>query len=314
MKTLFTIALFSLSTLIIAQQTYQKDKKWGISRDGTGNDKDSIIFRAEFDKIEKVGDVIFAGSKNDEWQFLTSNKLVNQQRYESVDVPFFVGGKYAIGSRTGYIDVVSVSDVDFIVRGVQAEKIVSTDNLFNGIEDQIMTQKGEFFGLINAKLKKETLKAKYNRIAQNNSADSDAFPVLAYLDGVNYVCALDGIVIHQFNTAEPVNNFNRSEEANDCFVLRVNGKKGEQVGFFDSKNKWVIPPVYKDCHTLDNTSDAVVVSDVKGEGLYFQGKLLLPCEYLEIVISDKRGYVAKVVNKKGTFYVTPEGKMQTIND
>lgn len=314
MKILLTLLIGLLTLSTYAQLPYQKDKKWGISRDGTGDDKDSIIYRADYEKIELVGDVIYAGFRNDEWQFLTKNKLVNQQRYEAVEVPFFVDGQFAVGSRTGYIDVISVNDADFVVRGVQAAEIVSSDNLFGNTQNVMLTQKEEMYGLVNIELKKEVLKAKYSRIAENLSLDIKEYPVLAYAEGTNYICALDGSIIFQFKSEEPIVAFEKSGDVADCFVIHVNGKKGTTYGFYDSKNKWVIPPIYDQCESMDNTSDAIIVRGAKGVGLYFQGKMMLDCIYMDIVKSEKRGYIAKVIDKKGEKYLNPEGKLEVVKE
>jgi hypothetical protein len=314
MKRLLTLLILLTSITINAQLPYQKDKKWGLSKNGTGDEKDSIIVRAAYDKIEYVGEVIYAGLRNDEWQFLTSNKLVNQQSYEKVEVPHFTDGMIAVGTRAGYIDLVDVQQSEFIVRSVQADKIINTMDYFMQTENLLMTQKDDFFGLINKELKKETLKAKYTKITENQGDDVKAYPVLAFADGKNSVCSLEGKVLHEFQTNDPVIAFSKFSGIDNCFSLEVSGKKGSSFGMFDATNKWVIPPLYIECWSLDNTSDAIVVQGVKGVGLYFQGKMMLDCKYLEIIKSEKRGFICKVIGKKGEYYLTPEGKLEIVED
>ena len=297
---------------LFAQLPYQKDKKWGISKNGTGDDKDSIIHRAQFDKIELLGKDLYIGQINDEWQFLTSNKLVNQQRYEEIRMPEFVMDKYAVGIRTGYIDVVDVQAQDFLVRSVKANALFDGSHLVGDL-NVLMTETDGVYGLINNNTKQEILKVKYTSILSNNS-NSEDHPLLAYDGNKNYVMNLDGQVIFDIPTSYKITKFKPYPDVPDAYQVEAETKKSNGIGFYDSKNKWLILPEYSAVKTLDNTTDAVVVYGAKGYGLYFQGKQLLDCAYLSIEKSDKRGYVAKVVSKKGEFYLTPEGKQQVFNE
>ena len=95
MKKFLTLSLILSVTVSFSQEVFKDGKKYGVSKYGANpaDDKnDSLIFRAEYDQIEPVFilssfvQIAFKALKNDEWCFLTTNKLVNQQRYESIFV------------------------------------------------------------------------------------------------------------------------------------------------------------------------------------------------------------------------------------
>lgn len=309
MKIRLFITLAMITSISFGQEPFEKDGKWGISKNGDAND--SIIFRAEYDKIQSdyslSSGYVYSGLKNGEWQLLTGNKLVNQQRYQSITVPSF-SDSLAIGFREGYIDIVDMSSEEFLVRGVQADQIVENEDWIFGNEPYLLTKKGKsLYGLIYMTDKKEILKAEYEVVRLN---EPDAFPVeiLAFNALNNYTFDKTGKALHTFADPQIITSIEAKEGLADCFVLLSDQKKGQLMGFYDAANKWLVPVIYSEISTLDASADAIVVKSSKGYGLYFQGKLLLEPIYLEIAKSDKQGYLAIVTSKKGTWYVTAEGK------
>lgn len=305
--------LCSLTTLIgVTQEPFEKDDKWGISRDGDGGKEDSIIFRAEFDEIQMEYSVdygyLYSGLKNDEWQLLTSNKLVNQQRYETVEVlPF--ADKYVLGYRDGYIDLISLAATDFVLRGVNANTIIDGGEDIDEGLSYIMTKKGKgMFGFVDPLQKKELVKAEYEHIQTNSFQEMD-YIILAHQEGKTDVFSNEGELKFMLSTEIRVVGVHLSDSIAGCFEIVGSTKGVEKQGFYDSNGKWLIQPIYEEVFSLDNSSDALVVADKKGYGLFFQGKQIVECLYDSVEKSDKRGFLAIVESKKGTFYVTPEGKL-----
>ena len=312
MKYLFVFIIGVSAICSTAQEPFEKEDKWGISRDGDGGAEDSIIFRAEFDEIQMDYSLdygyLYSGLKNDEWQLLTSNKLVNQQRYETVEVlPF--ADKYVLGYRDGYVDLISLETTDFIVRGVNADAIIDGGEDIGEEVSYVMTKKGKgMFGFIDPLQKKELVKAQYAHIQTNNFHEAD-YQILAHQDGKTDVYSNEGELRFMLSTEIRVVGVHLSDNIPGCFEIVGSNKGVEKLGFYDSKGKWLIQPIYEEVLSLDNTSDAIVVYDKKGYGLFFQGKQIVECLYDSVEKSDKRGFLAIVENKKGIFYVTPEGKL-----
>lgn len=312
MKYLFVLICTLSAISSSAQKPFEKDKKWGISRDGDGGEKDSIIFRAEFDEIISLasGDAgaLYCGLRHEEWQTLTPNKLLNQQRYETINL-VSINDNYAVGWREGYIDVISITELDFVIRGVAADAITNINIMKEGAKI-LMTQKGkDQFGVIDCIQKKELLKAEFEQVRANNSPDVTA-SFLGYKEESNFVYTSQGELAFKLSTKQLVTAVSEYEEISNCWSVTCESNKGETKGFYDGNKKWLIQPEYSQVQPLDNTSDAIAVTDLKGGmGLFFNGKQILECEFLSVVISDRRGFLAIVTTKKGTFYVTPEGKL-----
>ena len=80
-------------------------------------------------------------------------------------------------------------------------------------------------------------------------------------------------------------------------------------GMYHSKANWVIDPIYLEAIPFEGSDEVVVVSSKKGDGLFFNGKLLAEPIYLAIEKSTERGYLAVLVSKKGEFLLDPEGRI-----
>ena len=313
MKKILVLVIILTTITTYGQEIFKDGKKYGVSKNGgnPANDKnDSLIYRAEYDEIERVGStdyVVFKAMRDDEWSFLTNNKLVNQQRYDEITVPEF-DDRYALGKREGYIDVVDLNASEFLIRGVKADDLYNSSSDLD-LNNAIMTTTGkDFYGVINTETKKEILKCEYTSIQYNNDDVKSKITILAFKDGVNYLFDMGGTVIFKFETGEIVTQV-APATVEGSYNLRAEGKKAENYGFYEEKNKWYVPPVYSAVEVVDNDPAVVIVSGAKGYGLYFQGKQILPCEYASVEKSDKQGYVALVWDKKSYFYLADDGRL-----
>ncbi|UKN03250.1 hypothetical protein K6119_06945 [Paracrocinitomix mangrovi] len=314
MKLIVTALLVLFSVQLIAQQPYRDDKKrWGISRDGDGGEKDSIIVRAQYDEIKSLDEYefakVFCGMQNDEWALITTNKIVAQQKYSSIIVPDFMPD-FAVAYRDGYIDLIKVDTVgntEFIIRGVQADAVYDGADYLSGYSDFVMTIKGETYGLINWMEGKEVLKANYTGIQSNLNEEVGKIAFIGSKETAHTFHNNKGEKIFEINSENAVQDV--KEIVDGGFQLTSKGKKGTLHGFYYMPKKWFIPVEYDEFALIDNLPEAAIVKGKKGYGLYFEGKLILPCEYLAMEKGDKRGYIAIATDKKGRHYVTPEGKL-----
>lgn len=290
-----------------SQEKFEKDGKWGISKNGG---EDSVIFRAEFEEIIRIdlSEVsFFKGLKNKEWYPLTSNKLVNQQRYEQIISYPFVD-RYIFCSRDGYIDVIDMGLNDFLIRGVQANEIIDYD-LADAPNNLIVTQKDKLIGAINVDTKKELFKAKYSSIKLTQTDIGDV-PYLTYFEGKNSLYDTLGNLKFTISVEDEIMYFEQFDDIQKCYVI-INAKGLN--GYYEANKKWFIPMEYESLTAIDpGKSDIIVVKGKKGKGLYFEGKLMVEPIYTEILISDQRGYLAILIDKKGKeFYLSPEGKISS---
>lgn len=313
MKFFLLLICASISFCHFAQKPFQHEKKWGLSKTGEGPDAegDSIIFRADFDEIQSIpcsNGKAFAGLKGEEWVLLTSNRLVHQQRYEKF-VPYKRMNRFCYAMRDGYLDIIDLEANDYLIRNVQADALVEDHAL--KVDELIVIKKGkeELLGLININAKKVILKAEYASIIGNAENIQHAKSVIAFKANENLVYDYQGNLLFKLGTDQAVSKVADLKEIDRCYKIHAANKKGETVGFFDSQNKWFVPPIYKQIMFLENLPEIVIVQGDKGLGLYFQGKMILPCEYLEITKSDKQGLIAIVTTKKGDFYVADDGKL-----
>ena len=310
MKTILSLIFCTAIVTSFAQEIFKEGKKYGISKYGevpTKENGDSLIFRADYDKIESVSGVngmVYIGLRGEEWSFLSSNKIVFQQRYESIDLESY-GDYYITGTRDGYIDVYDTEADAFLIRSVKADELYSEIDM--DVNNVVITRLGkEFYGVINSDTKKEVLKAEYTRLYANYQIDNT---VIAFKEGTTYLYQTTGEVIFQVNSELDINEITE-HDAENCYELKSQGKKGTSVGFYAAEHKWFIEPIYTELKLIENDPAVAIVHDGKGYGLYFEGKQLLPCEYLDIQKGDKQGVLAIVTNKKGDFYLTPDGKLR----
>ncbi|MBD3637855.1 MAG: WG repeat-containing protein [Crocinitomicaceae bacterium] len=319
MKYIATVLTLCLSVnLIFAQAIFKEDKSYGVSKLGTWPDdkEDSVMFRAEYEEIvalhtEGVTEFAFKALRNEEWMFLTPNRLINQQRYEEITIPGFVE-LYAVASREGYLDIIDLETSEFLIRGVKADALYNHNNDLDFDEILMTVVDKEFYGVINTESKKEILKAEYTSIKYNQEGISfykyNTF--IAFKDAVNYLYNIKGELLHKFEHDQVITSVSDYEKVDKGLKITVVGKKEDLVGFYDIEHKWYIPPVYHDFYCMFEGDPAViVVSDGKSYGLFFEGKQILPCEYLEINKSDKQGYLGIAVTKKGSFYVSNDGRL-----
>lgn len=288
-----------------AQVKFELDGKYGVSKNGDA--KDSVIFRADYDEIKSFkidSSLFFIGLRNDEWYPLTSNKLVNQQRYESIEVyPF--ANKYAVCLRDGYIDLIDLAKNDFLIRGVQATALVDNDVVLKGDVNLLLTQNEKLFGVVDIAQKKEILKAKY-AIIKIPDVNKEHFSFITFNEGKNTCFDHTGKPVFEIPTAVEVISISALTSPKSYQIQNAKGG----LGMYDAINKWFIPMDYSGIKLMeDDNSEIVIVSSKKGEGLYFKGELLAETIYEKIVKSDTRGYVA-ILTKKGTdYFLSPEGKI-----
>jgi hypothetical protein len=296
MKIVVSVMLCSLLLNSFAQVPFQKDKKWGISKNGG---QDSVIVRPDYDEIKTLnsGDLnLFIGLKNDEWQTLTKNQLVNQQRYESITINS-ADERFAICAREGYIDILSVKNQDFLIRGVKATDIISNPNFTEPDTTVLTTILDGHYGLVDIATKKEILKAEFTHL---RSFEMENLTFLGVKGSKNYIYNRSGVLQFELNFATPIVKFAEMHKSPLCYQLE---SADVGMGWYDVTNKWFVPPIYSKVEVLDKDFvDAVIVYAKKGTGLYFQGKLIAECIYDGVRISDKRGFVA-IVSKKGKEYL-----------
>ena len=316
MKRIFTLTLLSLTTMAFSQEIFQDGKKYGISKFGENpaeSKDDSLIFRADYDEIESVyiGEgKVFAGLREDEWSFLTSNKLVNQQRYESINLDAWEG-LYCVGYREGYIDIYDTEANDFLIRGVQADRLAL--ELAPDIDNILLTQKGkDLFGLIYIEGKKEILKAEYTNIYGNYDL-SNTF--IAFKEGTHYLYQTDGKLIFQIDSDLDITQIVKEVAVSEGYTLKARIKKSNYLGYYHPEKKWFIEPIYDEIKFVGDDPAVAVVYNGKNYGLYFMGKMILECEWTDIEKSDKQGTVVVVTNKKGErFYAFDDGQLKLIKD
>jgi hypothetical protein len=312
MKSLLSLLIIFISLNMFAQEPYKDGKKWGLSKFGEGPDSegDTVFFAAEFDEIIDLSvdyGFAYAAAKNDEWIFLSRNKKVSQQRYESI-VSFESGSQFSYGIRSGYIDVVDFSTQDFLIRSVKADGLLENQEL--DVSELILTYFGkDKLGVINTTTKKEILKADHISIIGNYQNLSIAGTFLAFKEGKNYLYDYEGNLLHTFESPKIITEVKDYDAIDDCFLLIAETKKTDLKGFYDTKNKWYVPPLYLEIMFLEDIRDMVIVLGDKGLGLYFHGTQILPCEFLEITKSDREGYVAIAITKNEEFYVANNGDL-----
>jgi len=302
MKTILVVLLCSFSLAGFTQEPFEKDGKWGLSKNGDAND--SIIFKASYDevKVEVTADGYFAyGLKDKTWYPMTKSKLLNQQGYEEIFAPLF-NSEIVIAQRDGYIDIISILESDFLLRNVQATSVLDPVE-FGITSDYIMTENEKSFGLVSLKLKKEIIKAKYSSIWADQAASEGGW-LFAATEGKTEVYDYEGIKKFDLESEELIVSMQAVENSPTLFLLMSD--EGS-YGMFNSKAKWLVDPLYVDAIPFEGSDEVVIVTGKKGDGLFFNGKMLLEPAYITIDKSSERGYLAVAVNKKGEFLLDPEG-------
>jgi hypothetical protein len=309
MKALFIVLVSAFSMTSWAQEPFEKDGKWGLSKNGDAND--SIIFRADYDKIEKLVSnqgAFYIGLKGEGWYPMTPNKLLNQQSYEEITIPLF-DNSIAVAQRDGYIDIVELKEMNFLIRNVNATNVVDI-KLFQIPKDYILTQKEKSYGLISRETKKEILKVKYSSILPDAESPQNAW-LFAREEGKTSVFDKKGALVFEIKSLEQIVSMVQ-EVANPTLFITLSAEGA--YGMYNKANKWLVPAVYMNVLPFDGTDEIVVVKGKKGVGLFFNGKQLLEPVYITIDKKNERGYLAVVVNKKGRFLLSPEGSLTLIKE
>ena len=302
---IFSFLIFNC-LLAVCQEPYEKDGKWGLSKHGEGDDNDTIIIRATFDKIEMLvtKDGYFPiGLKEKKWRPLSANKLLNQQSYADIHIPEF-NTSIAVAKSDGYIDVIDLVNLEFLIRNVKADDLVDAE-VFDLSTDFLMTARGKTFGLISIESKKEIVKAKYTSIVPGQM-DNEKGLIFCREEGLTIVFNQEGVIVHELNVEQEVVSLIQESDSKNLFKIM---SKDGGFGMYNPSAKWLIDPIYSDVNAFEGSEEVVVVSAKKGEGVFFNGKLLAEAIYMSIDKSPKRGYIALVTNKKGDFLVDPEGKL-----
>lgn len=305
---LFLILFFcSTSTVLWVQEPFEKDGKWGLSKNGDAND--SVIFKAEFEKIEMLvisDGYLPIGLKRKQWYPMTSNPMLNQQGYEEIYVTNF-NYNIVIAARDGYIDVIDIEEKNFLLRNVKATGIVN-DELDDLSENYIITLDEKKMGLISLENKKEILKAKYVSIVPD-AENSESEWLFAAEEGKTSVFDKSGELIFELSSSEQI--VSMIEDLNSPNLYRLMSIDGA-YGMYNSSAKWLVEPIYIDVVGFKGVSEVVVVSGKKGDGLFFNGKQLLEPKYITIDKSLERGFLANVIGKKGEFLLSPEGVLSQL--
>lgn len=299
---LLTIA-FCLNGM--SQKKFEKDGKWGLSKNGG---QDSVIFRADYEEINELetkDGTFFTGFRNDEWYPLTTNKIVNQQRYESIEVyPF--ANQFAVCLRDGYIDLIDVANNDFLIRGVQATMLQESESVLNGDENLLLTENNKAFGVIDIAQKKEVLKAKYG-VIRIPDLEKSHFSFFTFQDEKNTCFDAMGKALFQIPSTTEVFKITQFTSNSKCYKLET--EKGS-FGMYDATNKWFVPMIFTDLKMMEKDNAEIVITySKKGEGVYFQGKVLAEAIYEHVEKSDTRGYVAILTKKGKQYFLSPEGKI-----
>jgi hypothetical protein len=309
MRIILIAVLSSLSLVGFAQEPFEKDGKWGLSKYGDAND--SIIFRASYDevKVEVTADGYFAyGLKDKTWYPMTKSKLLNQQGYEEIYAPLF-NSDVMVAQRDGYIDIISIDESDFILRNVQATSVIDPVE-FGITSEYLMTKNEKSFGLVSLKLKKEIIKAKYSSIWADQGVSEGGW-LFAATEGKTEVYDYEGNKKFDLESEELIVSMQANEESLSLFLIMSD--EGS-YGMYNSKAKWLVDPLYIDAIPFEGSDEVVIITGKKGDGLYFNGKLLLEPAYITIDKSSERGYLAVAVGKKGEFLLDPEGGLTPVTE
>ncbi|MFT4600242.1 MAG: hypothetical protein ACI857_000416 [Arenicella sp.] len=309
MKTLLFTLLIAVSIVGFSQEPFEKDGKWGLSKNGDA--EDSVIFRADYDEIDMIvcTDGYFPiGLKGKEWYPLTSNKLLNQQGYEEISMPDFLSN-LIVAKRDGYIDIIDLVLTDFLIRNVQATALVD-EEVYNLPSNYLMTINDKSFGLVSIVDKKELLKAKYTSILPDQENSESAW-LFAREEGKTSVFDSKGTLLYELISEEEV--VSMIQEDKDSKLYKVSTIEGK-YGMYNSAEKWLVDPIYIDVMPFIGSEEVVVVTAKKGEGIFFNGKMLLEPVYMDVIKSSERGYIAQVSNKKGEFLVDPNGKLTPVSE
>ena len=288
-----------------AQEVFKEKGKYGVRIE------DSVAVEPRYDAVKIIDletrDLIYAVQENEEWHLISSNKLLNQQRYTEFVEPDFAPG-LIYGYRDGYLDLIDLQKEDFLLRAVKAEKLIDGSDYLGGESDFLMTQCEEGYGLIDQKAKKEIVKCEYPKLIINEAGE-DGYYFIGSKDGKNFLFDRSGKITFTLSTEREVTAFYGVEGMENGYMVEAKDKKGTYYGFYNAADKSLIEPMFEKTEALNNTPEVVLVKDKKGWGLYFQGKEILEAKYEKPVKSDKEGYLVKVVEKGETFYLSPSGEL-----
>jgi len=286
----------------IAQEPFQENGKWGLSKYGDTSD---VIFPATFDKIFDYycsEGKFYAGLKDKMLHPLTSNEKVNEMQYDRIEEDPGIRN-FVFCFRDGEMDIISAKDYNFIIRNVKADKVSSEmENAYGDNEYLITIETDDGYGIVDIDSGKVLLEAKYDNIESDRNTE-EYFVITK--DKKKGLVKMDGSVVF-----EPLDiEFEEIEAINDtsgCFILL--GKKYTK-GFYDSKNQIYIEPQRGDLEWLDKGFKLILISSSKnGSKLYFEGNLILDGDY-DISNSDEEGYVAMAFFEDEEFYVKSNGEL-----
>ena len=285
--------LFLILTILLSssfgQDVYQYGDLFGVKYNGV------VVHNAKYNKVEKT-DYFLAGKDELYWYNLSEKGKSPEKKYKRF-LYHLKNELLIVGVTTeGKIDLFNETGDIFYLENGDYDKVKSTFDISFRMYDSelLLVSKNGKKGLYNWVHQKEVLAPLYDDIKIHTDCSNHGKRML-YLRDEKYNLLMNpyGEIVFRFRNTQ-IDDI--SDQANcDGYML----KRGNRIGYMrglKSGKYFLIKPVYDKLFFLEDNGDLIKCLKGSKYGLYYKNKMILPCKYDKIEITDN-GYVLGIAIK-----------------